>query len=124
MRVIASTGMEYIPTWNRNKKEKDPIKIKYRYLTGPEKDRIMGVVMPEFDENGKQVGRFKLRIDNERLIKTSILSIENLDIYEDGSTIQANAAHICNSPDLANLYTELVNFFLAENRPIDKKKLK
>ena len=131
MRIIASSGMEYIPTWNHNKKEKDPIKIKWRYLTGPEKDRIIGFDPLEFDEKGNQVGRFKFHIDNVELIKTSILDTINLEVTKtvismarDEETKKATADDICSIPELAGLYTELVNFFMDENRPIDKKKLK
>ena len=121
MRVIANTGLIYIPEWNKNKKETDPIKLHYRYLTGPEYDRFVGIGTPEFDEEGNPKGGFTLKLDKEGMVRCGIEKIENLYVGDDTIT---TAEQLCTVPELAGLYREFIDFYLEANREPDKKKLK
>ena len=121
MRVIAKTGLVYIPEWNDNKKETDKIQIHYRYLTGPEYDRFIGIGPVQFDEDGNQVGGFEFRLDKEGMVRAGIEKIDNL-IVEDGK-IETGAA-LCECPEVAGLYREFIEFYMEANREPDKKKLK
>lgn len=123
MRVMEYPGLEYIPEWNKNKKElaESQIKIPYKYLSGPEREKIFGFEPIQFDPNGKQTTGFTFRIDNENLVKMSIVNVINLTVGEESIT---TAEGICIKPELAGLYRELVDFFMGINRPVDKKKFK
>jgi len=123
MRVMEYPGLEYIPDWNKNKKESDDskIKIEYKYLSGPEREKIFGFEPIQFDPDGKQTSGFTFRIDNENLIKMSIKNVINLTV---GKEIITTAEDICIKSELAGLYRELVDFFMGINRPVDKKKFK
>ena len=126
MRVIANSGLEYIPDWNANRKQskESKLKIEYKYLSGPERDKIIGFEPVTFNPDGDQIGGFTFRIDNEGLLRASIINIANLEIEINGEYKQVNVEDICDRPELAGLYRELVDFFMGINRPVDKKKFK
>jgi len=121
MRVIAKSGLVYIPDWNGNKKEQEQIKIHYRYLTGPEYDRFVGIGNVKFDEEGNPIGGFEFKLDKEGMVREGIEKIENL--YVDDVKIET-AEELCKRPELAGLYKEFADFYLEINREPDKKKLK
>ena len=121
MRVIAKTGLVYIPEWNGNKKETEQIKIHYRYLTGPEYDKFVGIGPIEFDAEGQQQGGFQFKLEKEGMVRRGVEKIENLKV---GETEITTVEQLCDMPELAGLYREFIEFYLEENREPDKKKLK
>jgi len=121
MRVIANTGLIYIPEWNKNKKESEPIRIHYRYLTGPEYDRFVGIGAPEFDVEGNPKGGFTLKLDKEGMVRAGVEKIENLQVGEEQII---TADQLCTTSEAAGIYREFVDFYLDANREPDKKKLK
>lgn len=121
MRVIAKSGLVYIPEWNENKKETEQIKIHYRYLTGPEYDKFIGIGPIEFDKDGEPIGGFQFKLDKEGMVRCGIEKIENFKVAETEIT---TADQLCSTPEAAGLYREFVDFYLEANREPDKKKLK
>ena len=121
MRVIAKTGLVYIPEWNGNKKETEQIKIHYRYLTGPEYDKFVGIGPIEFDAEGQQQGGFQFKLDKEGMVRCGVEKIENLNV---GQLAITTVEQLCILLELAGLYREFIEFYLEENREPDKKKLK
>ena len=121
MRVIANKGLIYIPEWNKNKKESEPIRIHYRYLTGPEYDRFVGIGTPEFDENGIPKGGFTLNLDKEGMVRAGVEKIENLQV---GDLRITSVDLLCTTSEVAGIYREFAEFYLEANREPDRKKLK
>ena len=121
MRVIAKSGLVYVPEWNGNKKEEEQVKIQYRYLTGPEYDRFVGIGTVKFDEEGNPIGGFEFKLDKEGMVKVGIEKIEGLLVGEEKIE---TAEDLCSKPELAGLYKEFADFYLEVNREPDKKKLK
>jgi hypothetical protein len=121
MRIIANTGLIYIPEWNKNKKESEPIRIHYRYLTGPEYDRFIGIGPIEFDEDGKPLGGFKFKLDKEGMVRCGVEKIENFYV---GDISITTADQLCDVPEAAPVYREFIEFYMEANREPDKKKLK
>lgn len=119
MRVIANKGLVYIPEWNKNKKETEPIKLHYRYLTGPEYDKFVGIGPIEFNEDGQQIGGFQFKLDKEGMVRCGIEKIENLQVGEMAIT---TADQLCTTPEVASIYREFIEFYLEANREPDKKK--
>ena len=127
MRIVAKTGLVYIPEWNDNKKlpKEEQVKIHYRYLTGPEKENYIGFEPIEFDEDGNQVGGFRLKIDRASAINTGVLRIEGLEVETEGKVVTVDTAkQLMEIPEISGLYKEFSDFYLEENREMDKKKLK
>jgi len=124
MKIVAKSGLIYVPEFNSNKKlpEAERVQIEYKYLTGPERDRIIGLAPIKFDAEGNPKSEYEFRFDTENMIRTSVVKIKNLVIEKDGKDKPAEVEDLVNVSELAGLYRELSDFFLTENRAQDKKK--
>ncbi len=127
MKVIAQSGLRYIPKWNKNRKlpEDEQIVIEWNYLSGTDREMIYGIKPIEFDvESGKIAKTMEFKIDNVGLLKKSIKNIINLEVETPGGpggTRPADIDDICNLSELGGLYTELKNFFAEQNTETEKK---
>ncbi len=50
MKFTIAREIEFLPEWNGNKQEDDPIKFTLRFLTAPERDEVLGM---GFETDGK-----------------------------------------------------------------------
>ena len=123
MKVIAQSGMKYVPKWNKNRKlpEDEQTIIEWNYLSGVQKDLIFGFGPIEYDTDGEVSKKFVFNPDKVEVLRTSIRSIINLDVDEVGATRTATVDDICNLPELAGLFSELALFFTTENAESEKK---
>jgi hypothetical protein len=74
---ITTKEVEYVPEWNENRKEKDPIKIRLRFLNNSQRSDL---IRWKADSSGQ----INLDPDRRGLILTGVTKIENLWIVEDG----------------------------------------
>jgi hypothetical protein len=126
MKIIAQSGMKYIPKWNKNRKEPEEtqIVIEWNYLSGVDRETIYGIKPIEFDvDTGTMQKTMQFKVDNIDLLKKSIKNIVNLDIDRQlpGEAVPATVDDICNLPELGGLYTELKTFFTEQNTETEKK---
>ena len=105
---------DYIPTWNGNQQEPDPIKFRLRLLSTDQRD---DAIRQEIHEDGT-VG---IVPNKKRLIMRGIVSIENFSI--DGQSIKTAADWLRAPSDmmLDTLYAEVSTEIMAKNFG-DKKK--
>jgi len=123
MKIIAQSGLRYIPKWNKNRKQpvEEQVVIEWNYLSGTDRETIYGLKPIEFDTaSGKMQEKMIFQIDNVDLLRKSIKGIINLDI-DDGDIRQATVDDICTMPGLGGLYTELKNYFSEQNAETEKK---
>ena len=124
MKIIAQSGMTYIPKWNKNRKEPEEtqIVIEWNYLSGVDREVIYGIKPIEFDvDTGKMQKTMQFKVDNIDLLKKSIKTIINLEVDDIGIDRPATVDDICNLPELGGLYNELKNFFTEQNTETEKK---
>jgi len=124
MKIIAQSGMTYIPKWNKNRKEPEEtqIAIEWNYLSGVDREVIYGIKPIEFDvDTGKMQKTMQFKVDNIDLLKKSIKTIINLEVDDIGIDRPATVDDICNLPELGGLYNELKNFFTEQNTETEKK---
>ena len=124
MKIIAQSGLRYIPKWNKNRKlpEDEQIVIDWNYLSGTDREIIYGIKPIDFDiESGKIAKTMSYQIDNVDLLKRSIEKVINLEVDDIGIDRPATVDDICNMSGLGGLYTELKNFFTDMNTETEKK---
>lgn len=123
MKIIAQSGLRYVPKWNKNRKlpEDEQTVIEWNYLSGAEKDKLFGFDPIEFDGEGNITSKYIFKTDKVGLLQKSIRGIINLEVDDIGVDRPAAVDDICNLPELAGLYTELITFFTAENVESEKK---
>lgn len=124
MKIIAQSGLKYIPKWNKNRKEPEEtqIVIEWNYLSGTDREIIYGIKPIEFEiETGKMAKTMSFKPDNMDLVKKSIKKIINLEVDDNGICRPATSDDICNLPALGGLYTELKNMFAEANTETEKK---
>lgn len=123
MKVIAQSGMKYVPKWNKNRKlpEDEQVVIEWNYLSGTQKDIIFGFGPIEYDTDGNVSNKFIFNPDKVEVLKKSIREIINLEVDDIGTMRPATIDDICNLPELAGLYSELTLFFTTENAETEKK---
>ena len=128
MIIKKLSNLVYIPEWNENKKEpKDKqVQIRYRYLTGPERENLISLQPLKFNSKGEAVDEFTFEINQKEIVQICTLKIENLSLKDEDGTLQevTNVESVIKEPELAGLYKELSDFYLNSNSAINKKKLK
>ena len=131
MTINVSTVKEYIPEWNNNRANLNPISVKHRAPSMA----LYGALVPKpsikltIDADGKSSGgETELTLDYTKTVKEMLLSIDNLELsMDDGRTIS-----ICNAGDLlggnvpcmlSGLVDELGAYFqtLLTKKSIDEK---
>lgn len=124
MKIITTSGLEYIPKWNGNRKlpKDEQVVIEWNYLSGSERENVYGIDF-KLDEKGNLKGDYTFKVNNKELLEKSIKKITNLEVSVGETTRQATIEDICNLPEFGKLYRELVDFFTSQNGEEDKKKL-
>ncbi len=123
MKIIAQSGLKYIPRWHRNHKEPEEtqIVIEWNYLSGADREIVFGFEPIKFDLEGTITQEYTFKSDNIELLNKSIIHIQNLEIVKNGEHQPAKVENIVNLPELAGLYKELTTFFTTENAEGEKK---
>lgn len=123
MKVLINRGLVYVPAWNGNKKlpKEEQVSVQYRYMTGPEREKIFDVDL-EFNEDGKPKGGYKVKMEREKIIRTCVEKIVNMTVDDGGKDREGTVDDLFNLSELSGLYRELSDFFLSENEAPDKKK--
>jgi hypothetical protein len=103
LKVSLREGFDYIPEWNDNKKEKEPIKVFLRFQTGLDMTDLIGM-------DGK--------IDKMKDWLTICKSVENL-FDDEGNKL--GPEDIATNGALAGLYLELKGAYRSES-VVNKKK--
>jgi len=71
--TILEKEVEYIPEWNENREEDEPITFTLRYITDAERSRCQ---VPRFDEQGNPA----VEVDYEGFVKCGVTKIENFKV--------------------------------------------
>ena len=126
MKIIAQSGLKYIPRWHRNHKEPEEtqIVIEWNYLSGADREIVFGFEPIKFNLEGKITQEYTFKSDNVELLSRSIKDIKNLeidDIRMGSGTRPVIIDDIINLPELAGLYKELTTYITTENAEGEKK---
>ena len=121
MKITVKAEETYFPEWNKNRKlsKDERVCVHYRYLTGPERDEFIGLAPIKYDKEGQVIDGLQFRLDKYEIVKTSIITIDNLTANDE---IIVTGQQVGEIPELAGLYIELADFFLEVNQVINKKK--
>jgi hypothetical protein len=104
MKIDLVKEFEFIPEWNDNQEDENPIKFVFRHLTAGEVDSIVSL-------DGKY--------DTSRVFKLSTLRIENLEVNGEKIT---TADKLLGSPGLAPLMYEAIGYLLKNMNPVSNPK--
>ena len=124
MKIIAQSGLRYIPKWNKNRKQDEAEQgiIEWNYLSGTDREIIYGIKPIEFDTASGEVQKtMTFQVDSVDLLNRSIKEIIRFEVEENGVDRLATIDDICNLPEFGGLYTELKNFFTEQNTETEKK---
>lgn len=113
MKFTIAREIEFVPEWNGNRDEDEPIKFTLKYLTAPERDEIVNMA---FDVDGK----VSVKPNFQKACKMGIKKIEGLTV--DGKQI-TTANEFLGIPGFDDLYHELGNQIMVMN-PIKDDNLK
>lgn len=114
MELTFSSEFEYIPAFNDNQENENPIKIICRYMTTPERSKyIENKLMTVNGEIQSQT-----IFHNEAILKASILKIENLKV--NGVEIKTAKA-LLEIEGLSQLSEEIATYIATKNLSPDLK---
>lgn len=113
MKLTIEKEWEYIPFWNNNQADSEPIKFILCNLTTAERDSCVEL---SFDQDGKPI----FKSDNQRIFKAGVRQIENLSV--NGEKI-SSATGVMTMPGLYELFLEVASEILAKNMRRDSKNL-
>ena len=102
MKLSLSKEIEYIPEWNDNKKEADPIIAIFRHLTTDQRNDCMDT---GFDKNNKMI----IKPDLGKIFRWALVELKNLDIDDE---MIKTANDVLKKPGLYNLFMELALYAL------------
>lgn len=84
MKIKVKQSETFIPIWNGNSEEKEPIKVVYRFPTPGERDEYVRALPAKF-VNGEPVVEFKN--DAQGLVKCLCQRIESLELEVNGKKV-------------------------------------
>lgn len=111
MKLTIDKEQEYIPTWNDNEADAEPIKFILRNLTTAERDAAVSL---SFGENGDPI----LKPDMQRIFTKGVARIENLWVNDKQILTPAS---VMTTPGLYELFLEVASEILAVNMRRDSK---
>lgn len=122
MEVKIRRIIDYIPKWNDNKKDKNPIIFHLRYLSTSEADDCLEVKPSEYDFKTKKVSGGEIIQHDKKMFLNAVVEIDNLQVNDGDSTIKVvTAEELLKQPGLDLLYYELVVYIKTMNARIDSK---
>jgi hypothetical protein len=84
MKIKVKESEKFIPLWNGNTEESEPITVHYRFPTAGERDEYICALPAKF-VNGEPVVEFKN--DSQGLVKKLCKRIENLELDVNGKKV-------------------------------------
>lgn len=114
MELTFSNEFEYIPTFNNNREEENPVRVICRYMTTPERSKNIESVL--MTVNGESQSRTVFH--NDAILRASILRIENLKV--NGVEITTAKALLA-IEGLSQLSEEIASYIATRNLMPDLK---
>ena len=112
MKLELTQQVEYVPEWNENQKDSEPISFTLRHLTTAERAKCT-------DTGQTEQGHLHIKPDYERMFRLAVVKIENLDV---GGKQLETARDVLATPGLYMLFFEVALYILNMNPIGDKKK--
>ena len=109
MRLTLAREVEYVPAWNNNRQDKQPIKVKLRLLSTTERMKAFTFAMQE--------GEADVEASNDKFMEAGVAEIRNLNV---NNTPIEDAATLMATPGLYGLYSEILNELLEVNGAFPK----
>ena len=123
MEVQVKRTIDYIPDWNKNKKDKNPIEFHLRYLSTEEEDECMEVVPLRIinAETRETSGGEIIQHDKKRFCY-SVVKIKNLQVKDDNKTVEVTTAkELLAQPGFELLYLDVLTFLKKMEARVDSK---
>ena len=105
MKINIARESEYIPEWNDNESNDEPIKFFLRDLTTAERD---GCISLKVNEKGESV----IDPDYQKIFRRGVIRIENLEVNDEKIK---TAEMVLKTPGLWNLFLEVAGRILLQN---------
>lgn len=95
MLISVSSNNEFIPEWNNNKKEADPIVVVHRVPTMGLRERL--IPKPKLKlmvsaDGRTEGGETEVEIDNKKIIQAMLVEIRNFSYSMDGKEVAVKSA--------------------------------
>ena len=113
MKFTLAREKEYIPTWEGNDKQDEPVKFTLRYLNTVERDDI---ISPAFGEDGK----VNIKPNYAKAFKLGVVKIEGMNV--DGVQVRSPADFLKLS-GFYELFLEVAGQVMMMNAVVDGKNL-
>ena len=117
MKVSILKETEFIPKWNENSLETDPVKFHLRYLTTGEIEACIKIKPVRITGGDPEV---EIDTDSRRIFELAVMRIDNLEIEAGGKI--TTAKELMDQPGFNRLYNEVLFFIQGMNAHTDKKK--
>ena len=118
MLITVSNKTEFIPEWNDNQKENDPVVVVHRVPTMGLRERLIPKPRLKLmvSADGKsEGGETEVEVDNKKIILAMLVEIKNLAYESDGKEIRVKSAddlYSNNTPStLSGLVDEIGTYF-------------
>ena len=112
MDITVERTYEFVPVFNENKSEADPIKFKLRQLTTAERQRLMAIDPVKIALSSESGNGVALDVNYEGLFRTAVQKIENLSVNQTKIT---TAGEFLSSPALGDLLIEVCMEIVQQN---------
>lgn len=109
MKIIIDDKYEFVPEWNGNREDENPIKFYCRYLTVPERARVIQKNIEVGGESAAVLVNYK----EKEIFDLSVIRIENLEV--NGKKIATATDFHLSSSGLGGLFDECVQEFIQRN---------
>lgn len=84
MKIKVKKTDVYIPRFNGNDEEKEPIKVHFRFLTSAERSDYIAILPVKVKDGEPEI---ELKQDNAGMVRKMVKRIENLEIETEGKTV-------------------------------------
>ena len=115
MKITLAKDAEYIPEWNGNREDPEPVVFHLRYLTTAERQQCMEKEYLPDKDGGIRVA---VKPDQERMFKLAVKKIEHLEV--NGREL-VTAKEVLETPGLDSLFLEVSLHVLTMNAEQDSK---
>lgn len=122
MEIKIKRVIDYVPRWNNNKKDKNPIVFHLRYLSTSEADECMEIRPFRYNPRTKKSSGGEIVQHDKKMFLYAVISIDNLQI-NDGESVEeiTTPEGLLAQPGLDLLYYEVVGHIKTANARIDSK---
>lgn len=122
MEIQIKRIIDYIPDWNENKKDKNPILFHLRYLSTGELEECFEVKPTRYNPNTKKVTGGEVIQHDRQMFLYAVMEIDNLEVNDGNKTTKVTTGReLLLQPGLDMLYYELVRYVKQMNARVDSK---